>query len=451
MIYKKIKRFIFTYVIEWSVSLITTGFVFVVLLALTNQQLKQYEKTLKNQLQKFEIISRVFTENIDGYTQDRGSIIKKLDELRNALSWCFKFSFEQDQNLGQIKIPIIVDGSGFNIENRKKIAATIFDKTLQVYQSEIIYSKPFVFNQETFYLVLSMAIRNDIAISIDQVNLGPVESYKIHSSHHIFSLMRSYWVVFLSSFFLSFFIAYWILKKITIKAQKHIFLLYKKRFKSVLSSQLEIYDLKKRFFTSLNNNKLLTNKLSESAKTYVAMSDKTIHLLRQLPQTIETPEIKSDNGILVYDIFRKKEQHLSKIVDEALSLLSGHFQQKKSVPYFFESKSDEVFLGDHDFIFFALYLIFKEIIGIYNFSKETIEIRSHLTQDRQLIIELRGFLEEVTLTELDNFEFISVSFSKNKKLLKIIFEGVLMPERLNISNINVQGKMGDNVVKFVKP
>ena len=147
MIAKKIKGFIFTYIVEVSLSLFITGFVFVVLLALTNQQLKQYNKTLENQLQKFEIISRVFTDDVDGCIQDHTSIIKKLDELRNALSWCFKISFEQDQNLGQIKIPIIVDGSGFNIENRKKIAATIFDKTIQVYQSEIIYSKPFVFNQ----------------------------------------------------------------------------------------------------------------------------------------------------------------------------------------------------------------------------------------------------------------------------------------------------------------
>jgi len=145
MIYKKIKNFIFTYRIELIISLIVNGLVVVILWTLTNQQVKQYEGILETQLQKFGIISRIFTEDIDRVTQDRGSIIKKLDELRSALTWCFKISFEQDQNLGQIKIPIIVDGSGFNIENRKKIAATTFDKGIQVYQSQIIYSKPFVF------------------------------------------------------------------------------------------------------------------------------------------------------------------------------------------------------------------------------------------------------------------------------------------------------------------
>ena len=451
MIYKKIKNLIFTYRSELIISLIVNGLVFVGLWALTNQQVKQYERILETQLQKFGIISRIFTEDIDSVTQDRGSIIKKLDELRNALTWCFKISYEQDKNLGQIKIPIIVDGSGFNIENRKKIAATTFDKGIQVYQSQIIYSKPFAFNQETFYLVLSMAIRNDIALSIDQVNSGLVESYKIRSSCNIFSLVGEYWIILLSSFFLSFFMVYWILKIIIIKTQKHTFLVYRKRFKSVLSLQLEVYDMKKKFFTSLNTNKLLTNKLSESAKTYVAMSDKTIHLIRQLPQSIEKPNIKSVHGILIYDIFRQQEKCFSKIVDEALVLLSDRFQDKKSISYYFESKGNVVFFGDHDFVFFSLYLIFKEIMNTDDLLKPVVKIQSYVSKNHQLVVEVQGVLEASNSMPLDSLEFISVSFNKSKKLLKIIFEGVLSSEESKTLSRKYSGDRGSNVVNFIKP
>lgn len=451
MIYKKIKNFIFTYRIELIISLIVNGLVVVILWTLTNQQVKRYEGILETQLKKFGIISRIFTEDIDRVTQDHGSIIKKLDELRNALTWCFKISFEQDQNFGQIKIPIIVDGSGFNIENRKKIAATTFDKGIQVYQSQIIYSKPFVFNQETFYLVLSMAIRNDIAISIDQVNSGLVESYKIRSCCNIFSLVSEYWVILLGLFFLSFFITYWILKIIIIKTQKHTFLIYRKRFKSVLSLQLEISDMKKKFFTSLNTNKLLTNKLSESAKTYVAMSDKTIHLIRQLPQSIEKPNIKSDNGILIYDIFRQQEKCFSKIVDEALVILSDRFQDKKSISYCFESKGNEVFFGDHDFVFFSLYLIFKEIMNVDDLLKPVVKIQNYVSKNHQLVIEVQGGLEKSNFTPLNDLEFISVSFNKSKKFLKIIFEGVFTSEEPKTLNIKYSSDSGSNVINFIKP
>jgi len=296
-----------------------------------------------------------------------------------------------------------------------------------------------------------MAIRNDIAISIDQVNSGLVESYKIRSSCNIFSLVSEYWVILLGSFFLSFFITYWILKIIIIKTQKHTFLVYRKRFKSILLLQLEVYDMKKKFFTSLNTNKLLTNKLSESAKTYVAMSDKTIHLIRQLPQSMEKPNIKSDNGILVYDIFRKQEKCFSKIVDEALVILSDRFQDKKSISSCFESKGNEVFFGDHDFVFFSLYLIFKEIMNADDLLKPVVKIQSYVSKNHQLVIEIQGFLEESNDMPLKDLEFISVSFNKSKKLLKIIFAGVLLSEESKTLNIKYSGDRGSNVVNFIKP
>lgn len=452
MVYKKIKSFIFTYRIESSVSLIVSCLIFVGIWILANQQVKEYERILENQLQKFEIISRIFIEEIDHKSQDRKAIIKKLDELRNALTWYFKISFGEDQSFGQIKPPVIVDASGFDIENQKKVATTTFDKSIQVAQSQVIYSKPLIFNQENFYLILSMGIKKDTTISINQVHSSSGEPYyKICANYSIFSLIRKYWVVLLFSFFMLFFISRKILKKIVISTQKHTFLLYRKRFRSVLFLQYEIYDLKKKFFTLLNTNKLLTNRLNECAKTYVAMSDKTIHLIRQLPQPIEKPTIKSIDGIMVYDIFRQKEKSLAKIVDEVLILLSNRVQDKKSIPYCFESKENEVFLGDHDFIFFSLYLVFQEIISEDDCLKQIVEIQSYISNNYQLVVEIHGLLNESNFMLLNDLEFVVASFNEDKKSLKIIFEGIFAPEVPKNQNKKYLNDRGSNVVNFIKP
>ena len=186
MIYKRIKSLFFTYRIELFISLAISSLIFIGMWVLANQQVKEYERNLENQLQRFEIISRIFIEEIDNVINDRQLMVKKLDELRNALTWYFKISFGEEQSFGQIKTPIVVDGSGFNIENKKKAETATFDKGIQVYQSQIIYSKPFTFNQENFYLVLAMGIKKDIAISINQINSGGGKSYnKIYGSYSV--------------------------------------------------------------------------------------------------------------------------------------------------------------------------------------------------------------------------------------------------------------------------
>lgn len=452
MIYKRIKSLIFIYRIESCISLAISSLIFIGMWILANQQVKEYERTLENQLQKFEITSRIFIEEIDSITQDRKAIVKKLDEIRNALTWYFKISFGEEQSVGQIKPPIVVDASGFNIENKKKVEAATFDNGIQVYQSQIIYSKPFIFNQENFYLVLAMGIKKDIAISINQISSGGGEyRNKICGSYNIFSLIRRYGVVLLISFFLLFFISQKILKKIGISNQKHAFFLYRRRFKLFLLLQSEIYGLKKKFFTLLNTNKLLTSRLSESAKTYVAMSDKTIHLIRQLHQPIEKPTIKSNDGIIIYDIFRQQEKCFAKIVDEVLILLNDPVQDKKSITHCFESRGNGVFLGDHDFIFFSLYLIFKDIMRVDSFSDIVVVIQSYISKDYQLVLEIQGFSEEPSFMPLNDLEFIVVSFNKNKKLLKIIFEGVFVPEEPKKQNKKYSNDRGDNVVSFIKP
>lgn len=450
MIYKRIKSLFFTYRIESCISLAISSLIFIGMWILANQQVKEYERTLENQLQRFEIISRIFIEEIGNVINDRQLMVKKLDELRNALTWYFKISFREEQSFGQIKPPIIVDGSGFNIENKKKVEAATFDNGIHVYQSQIIYAKPFIFNQEKFYLVLVMGIKKDIAISINQISLGGGKfCNKICGSYRVFSLIRKYGVVVWASFFLSFFIAQKILKKIGISNQKHAFFLYRRRFKLVLLLQSEIYGLKKKFFTLLNTNKLLTNRLSECAKTYVAMSDKTIHLIRQLHHPIEKPTIKSNDGIVVYDIFRHREKYLANIVDEVLILLNDRVQDKKSITHCFESKGNGVFLGDHDFIFFSLYLIFKEIMSVDSFSDIVVAIQSYISKDGQLVLEIQGFSEESNFMLFNDLEFISVSFNKNKKLLKIIFEGVFVPEEPKKQKY--LNDRGSNVVSFIKP
>lgn len=452
MIYKRIKSLFFTYRIELFISLAISSLIFIGMWVLANQQVKEYERNLENQLQRFEIISRIFIEEIDNVINDRQLMVKKLDELRNALTWYFKISFGEEQSFGQIKPPIIVDANGFNIENKKKIGAATFDNGIQVFQSQIIYSKPFMFNQENFYLILSMGIKKDITIGINQVHSSRGESYyKICANYSIFSLLGRYSVVLLFSFFLSFFIAQKILKKIGVNNQKHAFFLYRRRFKLVLLLQSEIYGLKKKFFTLLNTNKLLTNRLSECAKTYVAMSDKTIHLIKQLHQPIEKPIIKSSDGIVIYDILRHREKCLANIVDEVLILLNDRVQDKKPITHCFESRGNAVFLGDHDFIFFSLYLIFKEIMSVDSFSDIVVEIQSYISKDCQLVLEIQGFSEGSNFMPFNDLEFISVSFNKNKKLLKIIFEGVFAPEEPKKQNKKYLNDRGSNVVSFIKP
>jgi hypothetical protein len=125
MIAKKLRKIIWFYRLELSCATIFTGLVFIACWVLVSQQAEQYEKTLENQLQKFRVISNTFIEEVKVSAQNRESMIERLDALRSALSWHFKISFDLDQDFGQIKIPIIVDGSGFNIENRKKIGSLI--------------------------------------------------------------------------------------------------------------------------------------------------------------------------------------------------------------------------------------------------------------------------------------------------------------------------------------
>ena len=64
MIYKRIKSLFFTYRIESCISLAISSLIFIGMWILANQQVKEYERTLENQLQRFEIISRIFIEEI---------------------------------------------------------------------------------------------------------------------------------------------------------------------------------------------------------------------------------------------------------------------------------------------------------------------------------------------------------------------------------------------------
>ena len=110
-----------------------------------------------------------------------------------------------------------------------------------------------------------------------------------------------------------------------------------------------------------------------------------------------------------------------------------------------------MFFGDHDFVFFSLYLIFKEIMNVDDLLKPVVKIQNYVSKNHQLVIEVQGGLEKSNFMPLNDLEFISVSFNKSKKLLKIIFEGVFTSEEPKTLNIKYSGDSGSNVINFIKP